>query len=242
MNSKEGGPAPHCWHCNATRPHLDGFIEWERRGTEEGAGQSPNRALFALWLAGIQDGVFQIQGGGSMLRLAQEGGIEDMPTMKSITPGQIKKIHTLKSALGLDDASYRQRLGAFGVESSKDLDFHQASLLLEDWETKAVASGVWEKRPLTRQHENLKGRPGMATPAQLRMIEGIWGEVSRRPDVKSRKAALRTFLEKITGISDLRFLDSEGAGKILVALKEMKKSRTRKKKAGKNSLNSKSAL
>lgn len=143
--------------------------------------------------------------------------------MKSpITPAQIKKVHALKNALGLDDDTYRQVLrSSLQASSSKDLTAGQAEQLIEDLEGKAVAAGVWERKPYSQGYKHLSGRPGMATGRQLRMIQGIWAEVSRQRDPQRRARALRSFLEKIAKVTDLRFLDSEGASKVINALKTM---------------------
>ena len=53
------------------------------------------------------------------------------------TPSQIKRIHILKSLLGLDDDLYREMLMSFGVCSSKDLTFTEASVMLDILETRA---------------------------------------------------------------------------------------------------------
>ena len=58
-------------------------------------------------------------------------------------PKQIKLIHTLKSALALDDSTYRLILSGYGVESSKGLSFSRAEALIDDLTAKATASGAW---------------------------------------------------------------------------------------------------
>lgn len=68
--------------------------------------------------------------------------------MKKSTPASpIKTIHTLKGALGLDDDTYRAVLAEYKVTSSKDLKPAQALLLIRDLEAKAIAAGVWTKKP-----------------------------------------------------------------------------------------------
>jgi hypothetical protein len=47
--------------------------------------------------------------------------------------------------------------------------------------------------------------------------------VSRIEDPKDRRKGLRSFLERVVKISDLRFLDQDGAGKIINALSAMQK-------------------
>ena len=44
---------------------------------------------------------------------------------------QIKKIHTLKNILGLDDDLYRDMLASFGVCSSKNLTQAEAQIFIE---------------------------------------------------------------------------------------------------------------
>lgn len=64
---------------------------------------------------------------------------------------QIKKIHALKGALGLDDETYRSILSGYGVTTSTKLSFARADTLIADLEAKAIASGRWEKRPAPRR-------------------------------------------------------------------------------------------
>ena len=64
-----------------------------------------------------------------------------------VTISQIRKIHTLKSAIGLDDDLYRDMLMSFGVQSSKDLTYAEAIIFLEILEEKAVALNRWKKLP-----------------------------------------------------------------------------------------------
>ncbi len=143
-----------------------------------------------------------------------------------ITKNQIKMIHTLKSALCLDDPTYREILSErFQVESSKEFTISQAEELIRALRERAVLSGVWESRPDQRKKfdewEHRTG--GMATPQQLRKIEVMWRDVSRIDEPEGRKKALRSFLERVAKVSDLRFLDFHGAGKMINALHSMKK-------------------
>ena len=47
------------------------------------------------------------------------------------TTYQIKKIHTLKNILGLEDDLYRDMLASFGVCSSKELTQAEAQVLIK---------------------------------------------------------------------------------------------------------------
>jgi phage gp16-like protein len=147
-------------------------------------------------------------------------------TQQPITAAQIKKIHALKSTLALDDDTYRAILyQTFRVDSSKKLTVDQAGRLIEAIEEKAVTAGTWEKQEPRRQKFNsLEGRSGsMATPPQLRKIEAMWQDVTRAEEPESRRKALRHFLERIAKVSALRFLDQDGAGKVINALQIMQK-------------------
>ena len=62
------------------------------------------------------------------------------------TYAQIKKIHTLKNVLQLDDDLYVDMLMSFGVQSSKDLTCTEAGIFLEILEEKAVLTNKWEVR------------------------------------------------------------------------------------------------
>ena len=91
------------------------------------------------------------------------------------TKSQIKKIHTLKNVLTLEDEVYREMLMSYNVQSSKNLSYFDAVLFIRALEDKAVSLNLWQKQPL--KYANLS-RDDMATPAQLRMIEGLWRELS----------------------------------------------------------------
>ena len=92
-----------------------------------------------------------------------------------VTISQIRKIHTLKSIIGLDDDLYRDMLMSFGVQTSKDLTYVEAVIFLEILEEKAVALNRWKKLP--KKYSDLNRSDNMATDAQLRMIEGMWREI-----------------------------------------------------------------
>lgn len=91
------------------------------------------------------------------------------------TTSQIRKIHTLKAFLGLDDDLYREMLMSFGVQSSKNLTYTEAVIFIEILEDKAAEINRWQKQP--KKYANLNRSCKMATQSQLRMIEGIWREI-----------------------------------------------------------------
>jgi len=139
-----------------------------------------------------------------------------------ITPSQVKLIHTLKTAIGMDDDHYRCALyEGFRVESCKELTLDQAEDLLRDFKTRAVSLGVWTGKSRTKRTKDLRPRDGFASPSQLSYIEGLWEDVSRVTE-ENRRRALRGFLMRQAGVSDLRFLTADKANAVICALKQMK--------------------
>lgn len=137
------------------------------------------------------------------------------------TYAQIKKIHTLKNVLQLDDDLYVDMLMSFGVQSSKDLTTTEAGIFLEILEEKAVLTNKWEVR--NKKYEELKSRDeDMATPAQLRMIEAIWREVCYIDSPEFAKQSLRKFIQNKFKIADIKFLTKKKAVKVIRAISAMK--------------------
>ena len=54
------------------------------------------------------------------------------------TTSQIRKIHTLKNALGLDDDLYREMLKSFDVQTSKNLTYTEAIIFIEIFEKSSI--------------------------------------------------------------------------------------------------------
>jgi phage gp16-like protein len=138
-----------------------------------------------------------------------------------IAPDQVKLIHALKGALRLDDATYRDMLHSrFRKRSSKQLTRSEARDLIREMESNAFSTGAWRRRE--KKYDRLVNRRGFASPKQLRMIEGMWKDVSRAMTDKDRAVALRPFLMRIVGIEDMRFLEPEHVRKVINALKSMR--------------------
>lgn len=140
---------------------------------------------------------------------------------KPLTRKQLGLIHIAKTKLGYSDAEYRHTLLHFGgVESAKDLDQEAFDAIMGFYEYRGFAPV--SPPPL----KNAPGeRDGMATPAQLDFIRDMWRRYTGEWD-----DGLAAWLEKSFDISDLRFLDADGASKAITALKRMT-ARTAKKPA-----------
>lgn len=144
--------------------------------------------------------------------------------------GQIVKIHTLISFLGFDDDVYRDILSDYRVKTSTDLSFKQAGSLINRLEEKALQLGGWNsngwvkiKPKNTKQYDNLGIRDGMATPVQLRKIEGMWFDVTRQGTRNEGLKALKTFLQSRFGIVSMDAVTDDDVKRVVRALTAMKK-------------------
>lgn len=137
-----------------------------------------------------------------------------------VTISQIRKIHTLKSIIGLDDDLYRDMLMSFGVQTSKDLTYAEAVIFLEILEEKAVALNRWKKLP--KKYSDLNRSDNMATDAQLRMFEGMWREICYFDNDYFATKSLRKFLKSKFKVDDVMFLTKAKAIKVIQAIKGIK--------------------
>lgn len=142
------------------------------------------------------------------------------------TNSQIKKIHTLKNVLGIDDDLYRELLCEYGVSSSKDLTYKDAITFTEKLEHNAVANGIWIKKP--KKYAGLNRDKEMATGSQIRMIEGLWRELSYFDDDKFAKKSLRKFLSKTHKVDDVMFITKDKASKVINSIIAMKNNYVKK--------------
>ncbi|MEI8133008.1 MAG: phage protein GemA/Gp16 family protein [Leptolinea sp.] len=163
-------------------------------------------------------------------------------TTSPISGGQIKKLHALANAMGWDKEQYRDNLQAqTRQETSLKLTFNQAGSLIEDWERKAVAGGVWKQigskpvqgsRLQTTNQEpvqprtglkftDMDGRPGFASGSQCRLIDALWSQVTRAEDEEAKEKALNSFCHRISGVAGLRMVKMFQVEKIIKALEAM---------------------
>ena len=137
------------------------------------------------------------------------------------TTSQIRKIHTLKNVLGLDDDTYEEMLLSFDVGTSKDLTYTESIIFINILERQAIERNLWKKLP--KKYENLDRSCKMATDAQLRMIEGLWREICYFDNDEFAKKSLRTFLRNKHGVDDVMFLTKIKASKVIQSIQAMKK-------------------
>jgi hypothetical protein len=142
-----------------------------------------------------------------------------------VTKAQIKKIHTLKKILGLDDELYREMLSRFNISSSKDLTIKDACTFIDILEVQATGINKWQKPK--EKFDELSNRADMATPPQLRKIEAMWVDflkISQGKEVikgSIARKSLRKLLRRLYHISDLRFLERDKVSKVLKTIQSM---------------------
>ena len=132
---------------------------------------------------------------------------------------QIKRIHTFKTQLGIDDELYREMLASFGVCSSKNLTETEAEIFIEilNDKTKKV------KPSKSKKYDDLSQRDTkMSTPLQLRKIEAIWWDICDSAESVKQIRSLRKFIKRQCKIDDIKFLSKREASKLIAVLEKIK--------------------
>lgn len=128
--------------------------------------------------------------------------------MYQISEGQIKKIHVIKAEIRMSEEDYRAMLkGRFNVESSKQLSFQQAKVMIET---------------LTKLYK----KETVLTPAQLSRINHLADEIYK----VNTYQRLKDCIERNIGYSvQPSALSKKEATKIINILEEIKKWLQKKK-------------
>lgn len=135
------------------------------------------------------------------------------------TPQQIKKIHAVKGALKLDDATYRDILSGYGVTTSKRLTITRADELIADLEAKAVAAGVWVPR-LRSGATGAERSRSLGDDPQALKIQALWAQLHQAGKVQANNAkALSAYIKRMSGKDALKWCSSFEKGRIIEALK-----------------------
>jgi len=158
---------------------------------------------------------------------------------RMISPGQVKMIHALASRLAIDENAYRAALKSrFGVTTSKTMTMDQAGELIDEWELEAIRQRLWtinvkheryvdlfiankKDTPTTKTHGIRNGN--MASWKQLGKINNLWLSLTKMDDYQKRDKALNAFVLRIAKVSDVRFLDMDGARGVIAALTKMQR-------------------
>lgn len=150
------------------------------------------------------------------------------------TPKQRQLIGYLRKLLCLSEDVYHDILWTWGVDSSKELTAAQAETLLNQLKQQAIGCGKYSPKAKYKtqkwKYNNYSDRDAeMVTPAQMRMIEGLWFEVSYQTNDRDRETALNKLCERITGKARLVFITKNEASKMIKAINSMKLNKEEKK-------------
>lgn len=151
------------------------------------------------------------------------------------TPKQRQLIGYFRKLLCLSDDVYHDILWSWGVDTSKELTLAQAETLLNQLKSQAIGSGRYIPKARYKsqkwKYNNYSDRDeNMASPAQLRMIEGLWFDVSYQKTDEERENALNKICERITGKARLMFITKNEVSKIVKVIKAMKAKKEEKEK------------
>lgn len=173
--------------------------------------------------------------------------------MPDISRKQIAKVHALLKALCMEDDSYRALLiETFRVDSCKRLNLYQAAKLIRTLEEDAVKRGVWKIpdaakpkpahpdakvatyqasaksiHPAVRKYDDLLSRSDCyASPAQLRMLEAMWFEITGKSG-DDLDRTLGAFLNEKFERSALLMVERRLVRKVVLAFKTIKKQQTK---------------
>ncbi len=153
---------------------------------------------------------------------------------RDITDWQKKRIHVLAARLGIydkaDDTLYRDMLEArTGVRTCLDLSYAAAQDLINQLEDEAQNAGIWKRPRWTsetgrRKYEHLGYRMGMANPAQLRMIDAMWKDVSYQKTDEEKERAFNRFLLSHFHIAAIEWVEDWMVRKIVETIEAMRRS------------------
>lgn len=148
----------------------------------------------------------------------------------SLPKGKIALIHVARNRLDMDDTGYRALLQrAAGVSSSVELDALGFEAVMVEFERLGFHSA--------KSRTQASHREGMATPAQIGKIRGLWETYSGNSD----DLRLGRWLEGHFHVSHVRFLEGWRAGKCIAVLVKMATSASAKRSEGKAALAPRSA-
>jgi phage gp16-like protein len=119
----------------------------------------------------------------------------------------IKLIHVAKTKLGMDDETYRAMLWAVArVKSSTDLDFPGRKQVLDHLRSRG---GLQQTRPA-----------GAASDPTSRKIRALWLSLRDQGELRdASEGALASYVERVTGVKALAWLNSDQAASVIESLK-----------------------
>ncbi|MBI4835898.1 MAG: DUF1018 domain-containing protein [Candidatus Abawacabacteria bacterium] len=130
----------------------------------------------------------------------------------------------LQKKLGISDSNYRGLLwNGYKVESSKDMNTHQARELIRDMEEQAIKAGVWEKKKSPRNKLKYSDHPEnevLASRKQKRMLNAIWN-TSDAVRTKTDEA-FESFVCRIANVDHFKWLQKKDVQKVKLAIEKLK--------------------
>jgi hypothetical protein len=131
------------------------------------------------------------------------------PGMTAARRGMIAKVHVAKKDLCLGDEDYRQTLmNLFGVESSKDLNGHQLSRLLNHFVSRGWKPKMREEKPAKGDFVEIPDSDPDAR--QKRYVLGLWAALGYEP------GKLNARVKRQFGVDHIRFLRDQADLQVLV--------------------------
>jgi len=122
-------------------------------------------------------------------------------------------IELLRTALGFDAEGWAGVLEkVVGCRRTADLSDYEADKALSGVTERAAAVG------LLNQYAFFDGRDGFADGYEVGLIEFLWKSLHPGLGTKRQSWGLRQLLEETAGVSDLRFLSSNGAAVMIETL------------------------
>ena len=146
---------------------------------------------------------------------------------------QRQEIKVRQRKLGMDDVAYRGFLSGWNVASCTELNREQAEEAIGALDDMLLDRGLIDKprsfwrdapRNLKERYNELLPRDArLATPGQLRHLEGLWVQVTRQKTWGAAMAAFKEFLQRRFHIGDILWIKREEVGKMAHLLRVMKK-------------------
>ena len=119
-----------------------------------------------------------------------------------LPPMMVRRIKALQGLAALGEEDYRALLWGYGVESCKALDVGQARQLIEVLQQ--MVNRIPEKRPAPKRFAEIGGRHVlMATERQLRMLEGMWMQITQQTTTERAREALAEWVHRRYGIGSV---------------------------------------
>ena len=132
----------------------------------------------------------------------------------------------LQKNAGVSDENYRALLEGYGVTSCRDMNQKDALQLIA-----FLGNLVPSKEDDFRKYDDLGYREDFATPAQLRMLEALWKDVSFCKISQQRHAAWREFLWNRFKIISVENISQDDVGPIKYTLESMRYAQRKKQQA-----------